>query len=99
MSVGPAVAHQRNSKTQYDAVSAAVDAPTISVVTAIAAVPLGSSLNEMKAALVGVVPTKQAPISASGPNNRFRFIAVTPRVGQLFPDERTASSASLTFGY
>ena len=38
----------------------------MSVVTAIGAIPSGSSLNDMKAALAGVLPTKQVPMSAIG---------------------------------
>src|SRR5262245_21865805 len=46
-------------------------ATAMSVVTAIGAVSLGSSLNEMNRALAGVVPTKQAPMSAIGTNRCF----------------------------
>jgi len=61
----------------------------MSVVTVIGSV---ASLNEMKAALAGVVPTKQTPMSASGPNSCFRFIASLLYVAGV--PGRTPSSAS-----
>src|SRR5262245_16958217 len=45
----------------------------MSVPTVIGAV---SSLNEMNAALAGVLPTKQAPMSAIGTNNCFVFMDI-----------------------
>src|SRR5437016_3017090 len=57
-----------------DSTPAAIVAPMISVFTTIEAVLAGSSVNEIIAALAGVVPREQTPINASGMNNRFAFM-------------------------
>jgi hypothetical protein len=66
-------------------------APAMSVVTAIGAVSLGSSLNEMNRALAGVVPTKQAPMSAIGTNRC--FVLMDCLLHLTFPKVMSAFSA------
>jgi hypothetical protein len=61
-----------------DSILDIIVAPTTSVVTTIGPVPLGSSLNEIIAALAGVVPIKQTPMSAIGMNSCFVFIFSLP---------------------
>jgi hypothetical protein len=68
-------------------------APAMSVVTAIGAVSLGSSLNEMNRALAGVVPTKQAPMSAIGTNRCFVLMDCLLHLN--FPKVMSALSAMI----
>jgi hypothetical protein len=48
-----------------DSILVAIVAPTMSVFTTIGEVPLGSSLNEITAALAGPVPTKERVVIPS----------------------------------
>jgi hypothetical protein len=54
-----------------DSLLVVIVAPTMSVVTVIGSV---ASLNEIAAALAGVVQTEQTPMSASGTNICFAFM-------------------------
>jgi hypothetical protein len=63
-----------------DSAPAAIVAPAMSVVTWIAVVSLGSSLNEIAAAWAGVIPTTQSAMSVSGTNSCFVFISSLLRV-------------------
>jgi hypothetical protein len=61
--------------------SALVDtaAFAMSVVTVIGVLSVRPSLNEMKAALAGVLATKQTPMSAIGRSSRFVFMDYLPK--------------------